>query len=422
MTELTHSLTPSLTPSLTRCRACDGPDLYCYLPLGNHPAANAFVRAAHRETPDSLYPLNTIACLSCALIQVADPLPPDFYVDYVYVPSASATMPVHFRALAKRFRADLITEPGQVVMDIGCNDGLLLAACIDEGLSVLGIDPSTNITDLARAKGVGVVNDYFTAASAVRIRAEHGAAQVIVTTNTFNHIDNLHGFIDGVALLLAPDGTFVIEVPQALTCITLNEFDTVYHEHLSVFSAAAVAALGRRAGLQIIDLEELPIHGGSMRFYLRRSGSPTPAVAAFLQREVAAGLFRRQTYTDHAGRVAGIRRDLMALLADLKAQGKSIAGYGAPAKGNTLLNYYGIGPQTLDFIADRNDLKQGRLTPGSRIPVVSPDRIAADKPDYLLLLAWNFRDEILEQQQAYLAAGGKFIVPIPAVEIIGQEP
>ena len=424
---------------LTRCRACDSADLHCYLPLGDHPAANAFVRAANRATPDRLYPLNTIACLACGLIQVADPLPPDFYVDYVYVPSASATMPVHFRALAKRFRSELITGEGQVVMDIGCNDGLLLAACIDEGMAVLGIDPSTNITDLARAKGVAVVNEYFTAASARRIRDQHGPAQVIVTTNTLNHIDNLHGFMEGVAHLLAPDGTFVIEAPQALTCITLNEFDTVYHEHLSVFSAASVAALGKAVGLRITDLEELPIHGGSMRFYLRRDGQPpaagaafleppaagaaslepSAAVAAFLQREVAAGLFERQTYDAHVLRVEAIRAELMRLLAGLKAAGKSIAGYGAPAKGNTLLNYYGIGPEMLDFIADRNALKQGRLTPGSRIPVVSPDRIAQDRPDYLLMLAWNFRDEILDQQRDYLAAGGRFIVPIPAVEIIG---
>ena len=288
-------------------------------------------------------------------------------------------------------------------------------------MTVLGIDPSANIAELARAKGVEVFNEYFTAESAQRVRDTYGPAQVIVTTNTFNHIDDLHGFMDGVAALLAPEGTFVIEVPQALTCITLNEFDTVYHEHLSVFSAASVAALGKQVGLQIVDLEELPIHGGSMRFYLRRGGTPKPVVAEFKQREKSAGLFEKQTYLEHAERVGQIKQDLMNLLARLKSEGKSIAGYGAPAKGNTLLNYYGIGPDTLDFIADRNALKHGRLTPGMRIPVVSVDQISAMQPDYLLLLAWNFRDEILDQQQAYLDAGGKFIVPIPAVEIITKD-
>ena len=405
---------------LTQCRACDSTHIFCYLPLGDHPAANAFVREANRDTADSLYPLDTIACLDCGLIQVADPLPPDFYVDYVYVPSGSTTMPMHFSALARKFRQNLVTGDGQIVMDIGCNDGLLLAACKDAGMAVLGIDPSANIAELARAKGVEVFNEYFTAESALRVRDRYGPAQVIVTTNTFNHIDDLHGFMDGVATLLADEGTFVIEVPQALTCITLNEFDTVYHEHLSVLSAASVAALGKPVGLRIVDLEELPIHGGSMRFYLRRGGTLTPSVADFMAREKDAGLFEKKTYIGHAERVQGIRADLMALLGRLKAEGKRIAGYGAPAKGNTLLNYYGIGPETLDFIADRNALKHGRLTPGSRIPVVSPERIAEDRPDYLLMLAWNFRDEILEQQQDYLATGGRFILPIPAVEIVGQ--
>jgi len=405
---------------LNVCRACDSKDIFCYLPLGDHPAANAFVRDGNKDTPDLFYPLNTIACLNCGLIQVADPLPSDFYVDYVYVPSGSTTMPEHFRALAQRFRAELVTSNDQFVMDIGCNDGLLLAACKDEGMNVLGIDPSANIAELARAKGVEVFNQYFTSETAKQVRETYGAAQVIATTNTFNHIDNLHGFMDGVVTLLAEDGTFVIEAPQALTCVTLNEFDTVYHEHLSVFSAASIAALGKRVGLKIVDLEELPIHGGSMRFYLRRSGEPTQAVDAFMQKEHDAQLFSRATYEAHADRVKGIRRDLMQLLERLKSEGKSIAGYGAPAKGNTLLNYYGIGPDMLDFIADRNTLKHGRLTPGMRIPVVSPEQIIEKKPDYLLMLAWNFRDEILSQQQAYLDGGGKFIIPIPNVEIISK--
>ena len=404
---------------LTQCRACDSKDLYGYLPLGDHPAANAFVRPENVDTPDMVFPLNTIACLSCGLIQVADPLPPDFYVDYVYVPSASATMPVHFSDLARRFREDLITAPDQYVLDIGCNDGLLLAACKDEGLKTLGIDPSANITELARDKGIEVLTAYFTADYARKVRDERGPAQVIVTTNTFNHIDNLHGFMEGVDTMLAEDGTFVIEVPQALTCIEMNEFDTVYHEHLSTFTATSIAALGKPVGLELVDLETLPIHGGSMRFYLRRSGPAKPVVAEWLERERAAGLFEKATYDAHVERVGENRTALMALLRDLKAQGKKIAGYSAPAKGNTLLNYYGIGPDILDFIADKNPLKQGRLTPGMRIPVVAPEEVDRQKPDYLLMLAWNFRDEILAQHADYLAAGGKFIIPIPEVEIVG---
>jgi SAM-dependent methyltransferase len=329
-------------------------------------------------------------------------------------------MPQHFAALARQFRETLATEPGQLVVDIGSNDGLLLAACLGEGLRVLGVDPSANISELARDRGVEVFNEYFTAESAVRIRDQYGPARVIVCTNTFNHIDNLDDFMAGVATLLDPEGSFVLELPQALTCIELNEFDTVYHEHLSTFSAASLVALGAKFGFQLVNLEELPIHGGSMRCTLSRVGSPSAFVTAYLERERAAGLFARETYDRHVERVHAIRTELMDLLGRLKSEGKRIAGYSAPAKGNTLLNYFRIGPDTLDWIADRNVLKQGRFTPGMRIPVVPPERVLEDRPDYLLILAWNFRDEIVAQHADYLAGGGKFIVPIPSVEVIGN--
>lgn len=405
--------------TMAACRACGADNLFCYLPLGDHPAANDFLRSEKLDQPDRRYPLDTHACLACGLIQVPDQLPSDFYVDYVYIPSASTTMPRHFAALAERFREELITAPGQRVVDIGCNDGLLLSACKDQGLKVLGVDPSANIAELARARGVEVFNAYFTRESAREILAEHGPAQVIVTTNTLNHIDDLHGFMAGVTTLLAPEGTFVIEVPQALTCVEFNEFDTVYHEHLSVFSVASVEAIGRPHGLKVVDIDDLPIHGGSMRLYLRRHGPAKPVVAEWLQRERDAGLFERETYVAHAARVEVMRQSLMTLLHNLKQQGKTLAGYGAPAKGNTLLNYFGIGPDLLDYLADRNTMKQGRWSPGMRIPVVSPQVIAETRPDYLLILAWNFADEIMEQLESYRAAGGQFILPIPQPRVVG---
>lgn len=405
-------------PTMTTCRACKGRNIFLYLPLGDHPPANAFQRPEQLDRPEPRYPLDTHVCLDCALIEVPDQLPPDFFEDYLYVPSASETMQRHFAALARRFKERLITAPGQRVVDIGCNDGLLLGACRDAGLATLGVDPAANIAAMARAKGLEVFNEYFTAESANRVLARYGPAQVIVTTNTFNHIDNLHGFVEGVVTLLAPGGTFVIEVPQALTCVEHNEFDTVYHEHLSVFSVASIAALGRFFGLQVVDIEELPIHGGSMRLYLRREGPASPVVAQWLQRERDAGLFERATYEAHTERVERIRSELMTLLRDLKAQGKRLAGYGAPAKGTTLLNYFGIGPDLLDFLADRNPLKQGRYSPGTRIPVVSQDVIAERNPDYLLILAWNFGEEIMAQQAAFRARGGKFILPIPEPRVV----
>ena len=411
-------MTTTFAPTMTECRACGSRNLFLYLPLGDHPPANAFLRKDQLDRPEARFPLDTHVCLDCALIQVPDKLPPDFFEDYVYIPSASDTMRRHFAALARRFKEQFVSATGQRVVDIGCNDGLLLSACRDVGLSTLGIDPSKNIAEMARAKGIDVFNEYFTAESANRVLAEYGPAQVIVTTNTFNHIDNLRAFTQGVMTLLAPTGTFVIEVPQALTCVEQNEFDTVYHEHLSVFSVKSVEALGSTFGLQVVDIDELPIHGGSMRLYLRREGVQKPVVAEWLKRERDAGLFNRATYVAHATRVARIRDGLIAMLRDLKGRGKRLAGYGAPAKGSTLLNYYGIGPELLDFLADRNPLKHGRFSPGTHIPVVSPDAIEVEAPDYLLILAWNFADEIIEEQSAFRARGGKFILPIPEVRIV----
>ena len=263
-------MTATDSTTMTICRACTSTHLYCYLPLGDHPPANTFPREQDLVKPDTTFPLNTFVCLDCGLIQVPDQLPPDFYVDYVYIPSASATMPLHFQALARRFRETLITAPDQLVVDIGCNDGLLLAACNDEKLATLGIDPAANIAALARAKGVEVVNAYFTPQTAAEVRAKYGPAQIIVNTNVLNHIDFLFEFMTAVCTLLADDGTLVIEVPQALTCIQQNEFDTVYHEHLSVFSVTSVVALGKRVGLELVNLDELSIHGGSMRLYMLR--------------------------------------------------------------------------------------------------------------------------------------------------------
>ncbi len=405
--------------SLNVCRACHSTRIEMFLPLGDHPPANAFLRADRLNQAERVYPLDTCVCLDCALIQVADHLPADFFRDYVYVPSASATMHSHFREFAGTVNSRLISSADQLVVDIGCNDGLFLASCQSLGVRTLGIDPASNIAEMARAKGLEVFNEYFAVETARTARERWGPAQVITTTNTFNHIDDLHAFVAGVAILLADDGTFIIEVPQALTCVEHNEFDTVYHEHLSVFSVTSLDKLGAFFGLEVVEVQELPIHGGSMRVFLRRSGRTTAAPTAsnapalWRDKERAAKLFDAQTYRDMAQRVHAIRDELMLLLRALKADGKRIVGYGAPAKGNTLLNFYGIGPDMLDYLADLNPLKQGLYSPGQKIPVVSPDRIEETKPDYLLILAWNFADEIIAQQQAHARRGGKFIIPIP---------
>lgn len=406
---------------LTVCRACKSTNLYTFLPLGDHPPANAFLTEAKLSEPEPVFPLDCQVCLDCAVVEVADQLPADFFDDYVYVPSASSTMHAHFAAFADRISERFSGGTGGLVVDIGCNDGLLLQACAERGLPTLGFEPAANIALLARSKGLEVRNDYFSEAAAATVAASHGRAQVITTTNTLNHIDDLHAFMRAVDLLLEPTGTFIVEVPQALELVEKNEFDTVYHEHLSTFSVTSLAALYRPFSMRIVDIEVLPVHGGSMRVAAQRraiEAAEDPVVQVWLEREREQGLFERATYDALAGRVRQLRTDLLGMLGHLKASGQSVAGYGAPAKGNTLLNYFGIGRETLDFLADRNELKQGKYSPGMHIPVVHPAQVLERMPDYLLILAWNFADEIIGQQDAYRKAGGKFILPIPEARIV----
>ena len=392
-----------------------------FLPLGNHPPANAFLRPDQVGTPEPTFSLDTHVCLDCGLIQVPNVIPPDFFRHYVYVPSASDTMHDHFGALARLVHGDLLSSPNDLVVDIGSNDGLFLSRLKQMGGRGLGIEPATNLTAIARDRGVDVVNEYFTPALASGLVERVGPAQVIVTTNTFNHIDDLHAFMAGVSALLAERGTFIVEVPHAADLVEQNEFDTVYHEHVSEFTVKSLVDLFAFFDMVVADLAPLPVHGGSMRVFARRRSHPdpvSPAVQEWLDGEWRAGLFDSATYEAFATRVADIRERLLRLLADLKAQGRTIAGYGAPAKGNTLLNYYGIGPDTLMFLADRNPLKHGLYSPGMRIPVVPVERVLEQQPDYLLILAWNFGDEIMRQQDEYHNRGGRFILPIPEPRVL----
>lgn len=283
----------------------------------------------------------------------------------------------------------------------------------------LGIDPATNIVELARERGVEVVNEYFTPELARSVRGTHGSARVIVTTNTFHHVDDLDSFTEGVAELLADDGVFVVEVPHAPELVEQNEFDGVYHEHVSQMTVKSFVDLYRRFGLEVFDVEPLDVHGGSMHGYARRAtalGTSEPVVEEWVERERERGIFEAATYDAFRERVQRNRTVLLSLLDELKAGGARL-GYGASARGNTLLNYFGIGTRYLDYIADRNELKHGLYSPGTHIPVVDPSRIEADRLDYVLVIAWNFADEIIRQQSAYAGAGGKFILPFPEPRI-----
>jgi SAM-dependent methyltransferase len=403
---------------LQACRCCDARSLILFLPMGNHPPANMFVRPADLEAPQPSFPLNAQACTDCGLIQVSDQIPDGFFTDYLYVPSGAATMHTHFAELASRLEA---IAKGGLIVDIGCNDGLMLAQAVRNGSLCLGIDPAANLAVIAKERGVDVHVAYFGPETAREVRKLYGPAAVISTTNTFNHIGNLHAFMEGVGILLEESGTFVVEVPWGKAILETNEFDNIYHEHMSEMSLLSIVKLCEATGFDVVDIERLPVHGGSMRVFMRPrnpGNTATLAVADMLNEEKAAGLTDPEAYAAFADRVHVMGQELVAMLRELKAAGKTVAGYGAPAKGNTLLNYFGIGPDLVSYLVDRNPLKQGLYSPGMNIPVLSPDVIRERRPDYLLVLAWNFFDEIRGQLADYEKAGGKFIVPLPTPHIV----
>lgn len=396
------------------CRACNSARLHLFLPLGLHPLANRFLRPDQLDAPEFLSPLDACVCLDCGLIQVRNSVPPDYFRHYVYIPSTADTMHRHFAALAGEIAVHLLRSPRALTVDIGCNDGLLLKHLKAHGARTLGIDPAANIVQAAREAGVEVINEYFAPDVAREVRRYYGPAAVVVCTNTFHHIDNLDLFTEGVKLLLDDDGVFVVEVPYALRIVEDAQFDGIYHEHVSQFTVKAFVDHFRRFGMEIFRIDELDVHGGSIRVFATRACSRMPdrVTADWLQGEHARGLFSASTYDAFRDRVERNKAALIRLLQDLKTAG-TIVGYGASARANTLLNYYRIGPEILDYIVDRNPLKQGLYSPGMHIPVSPVERIFEDTPDYVLILAWNFADEIVHQLAPYREQGGRFIVPIP---------
>ena len=391
------------------------------LDLGRVPLANALLTAQQLQEPEDRFPLELYFCPQCALVQIAETVPPArLFRDYAYASSFSDTMVEHARGLVATLIGRRGLGPASLVIEVASSDGYLLQFYKQRGIPVLGIEPAANIAELAIAtKGIPTLVEFFDEELARRLAAEGRLADVIHAHNVFAHVPDPNRFVGGVKQLLKPDGVAVVEAPYVRDLIAKLEFDTIYHEHFSYYSLSAVEALCRRHGLMISDVELVPIHGGSLRLFMAHAGSPASArVGELLAKEKSEGLLSFDYYRDFGDRVSRLKQQLLALLHQLQEQGHRIAAYGASAKGSTLMNAFGIDRRLVEFVVDRSHLKQGRYTPGNHLPILPPEALLERRPDYVLLLTWNFAAEILAQQAEFRRGGGKFIVPVPEVTVI----
>ena len=404
------------------CRFCDKKDIFKFLELGTMALANSFLtREEMQSIKEPKYPLDVFFCEQCGLVQIGYVVPPDaLFKDYIYFSATSDLVHKHAGYLATSFQKRFGLNDQSRVVEIASNDGTVLQYFKKTGVKTLGVEPAANIAKVAVKAGIDTFNDFFNEATASEIKRRYGAADIILGRHVFAHVPEIHGFVKGLKLLLAPNGVVAIEAPYLIDFIEKNEFDTVYHEHYSYLSVRAMSYLFNLYGMEVFDAERVAIHGGSIIYFIGNKGAhrKTGDIADLIAAELSKNLDKKETYLAFAQRVSGIKVSLIRLLRELKGAGKRVAAYGAPAKGNTLLNYCGISTDLVHYTVDKSPYKQNLFTPGAHLPVYHPDKLAQDMPDYVLLLAWNFADEILEQQKAYRQKGGHFIVPIPEVKVL----
>ncbi|MFO1056668.1 MAG: class I SAM-dependent methyltransferase [Dongiaceae bacterium] len=405
-----------------RCRFCGGA-LVTFVDLGMSPLCESFLAPGQLNAMEPFYPLTTRLCRDCLLVQLQEYVAPErIFSEYAYFSAFSDAWLAHARSYAAAMTDRLGLGKGSRVIEIGSNDGYLLQFFRQRGIPVLGIDPAANVVKAALARGVPTMVAFFGAETARRLAARGEQADLVVANNVMAQVPDLNSFVAGIPLVLKPRGVCTIEFPHLLRTMAGNQFDQIYHEHFSYFSAMTGERILAAHGLRLFDVEELWTHGGSLRLHACHAGDdshPTrPSVAALIAAERAAGLDRLETYAAFADRVRATKRNLLAFLIEARRAGRSVAGYGAPGKGNTLLNYCGIRTDLLDYTVDRNPYKHGRFLPGTHIPVYPTERIAETRPDYVLILPWNLRDEIVAQLACIRDWGGRFVIPIPELEIL----
>jgi hypothetical protein len=414
------------TDTKLTCRLCGSTELESFVDLGATPPCELFLTAEALEAPEPTFPLHPRVCRSCLLVQLPPLIDPDeTFTEYAYFSSFSTSWVEHARRFvtAATERAGLTRD--SLVVEAASNDGYLLQHVVERGVRCLGVEPSRNVGEAAREKGVPTLTAFLTPETGAAVRAEHGPADLVALNNVYAHIPDVVGFTKGLRSLVADDGWVSVEVQHLLTLVERTQFDTIYHEHFQYYTVLTAQRALASGGLALVDVELLDTHGGSVRLWARPTetvtksgGGPSQAVRDVLSAEAAAGLHSAAGHDGFATAVSRVRDDLVAFLIEARRAGKTVVGYGAPGKGNTLLNYCGIRPDLLAYTVDRNPYKHGRFTPGTRIPVLPPERIAADRPDFVLVLPWNLRDELTEQLSYVREWGGRLVFPIPTLDMV----